>query len=223
MLFVLVFAVALYAQLGPTTPWAYDWGRAGNWVETAAPYSTQGNIYNPTSYTWNHGTETGKSWMTVTADIEMYMSMTLAATDIYFHIATDGQYFEAIVPGQLCSNNGQWLFVSSELDTKDLTKLYFKQDIFGRTAAWFAANQPQNAPGPIPVEWWLKDELDAGYRLGEYSTGGNNSQLHGVTWLLANGTACCHPFNIKVVIKPAFHQADGRYEMDPLVCVSPVL
>jgi hypothetical protein len=223
MLFVLVFAVALFAQTGPTPAWQYNWGRAGSSVEYQSPYSTTGNIYNPSNYTWNFGTETGKSYMTVTADIEMYMSMTLAATDIYFHIADDGTQFEALVHGTLCSNNGQWLFVSSENDNKDLTKLFFVQDIFGRTAAWFASNQPQNVPSPIPVEWYLKDEQDNDFRLGEYSAGGNNGQLHGVTWLLANGEACCHPFDIKVVIKPAFHQADGRYEMDPLVCVSPVL
>ncbi len=64
---------------------------------------------------------------------------------------------------------------------------------------------------------------DADFRLGAYSQGGNAGQLQGVTWLLANGVQCCHPFTIKVVIKPAFHQPDGRYEMDPLVTVAPVL
>lgn len=219
---VLLFATMLFAQTGPTPPWAYNWGRAGNFVEYQSPYSATGYIYDPSTYSWEHGTETGKSYMTVTADIEMYMSMNLDATDIYFHIADDGQEFEATVHGELCSNNGQWLFVSSELNTKDLTKLFFVQDIFGRTAAWYTANG-RPVPNPIPVEWYLKDECDADFRLGQYSQGGNAGQLWGVTWLLCNGVQCCHPFDIKIIIRPEFHQPDGRYEMDPLVTVAPVL
>jgi hypothetical protein len=219
---LLAFSVALLAQTGATPPWPYAWGQAGNSVSYQSAYSATGWIYDPATYTWEHGTEAGKSYMTVTADIEMYMSMNLDATDIYFHIANDGLQFEAVVHGELCSNNGQWLFVSSELDTKDLTKLFFVQDIFGRDEAWYVANG-RPVPNPIPVEWWLKDELDADFRLGTYSQGGNAGQLWGVTWLLANGTQCCHPFDIKVIINPEFHQPDGRYEMDPLVTVAPVL
>ncbi|MBN1466943.1 hypothetical protein JXA02_14410 [candidate division KSB1 bacterium] len=222
MLFVLVFAVALYAQTGPTPPWAYNWGRAGNFVAYQSPYTATGWIYDPSTYSWEHGTESGKSYMTVTADIEMYMSMNLSATDIYFHIADDGTEFEAIVTGQVCSNNGQWLFVSSELDTKDLTKLDFVQDIWGYTKQYYI-DHGKTVPNSIPVQWWLKDECDTDFRLGQFSQGGNNGNLWGVTWLLCNGLQCCHPFQIKVIIKPEFHQPDGRYEMDPLVTVAPVI
>jgi|GEM_PF-4136838 len=219
---ILALATSVFAQSGPTTPWPYIWGTAGNHVSYASPYSATGYIYDPSTYSWQHGTSTGKSYMTVTADIEMYMSMNLDATDIYFHIADDGVLFEAFVNGELCSNNGQWLFVSSELNTKDLTKLVFVQDIFGRTRQWFIDNG-RPVPPDIPIEWWLKDHTDADYREGQYSQGGNAGQLWGVTWLIANGEPCCHPFTIKVVIKPAFHQDDGRYEMDPLVTCAPVL
>ena len=222
ILSLFVFAAMIFAQTGPTPPWPYQWGTAGDFVSYQSPDTATGWIYDPSSYSWEHGTETGKSWMTVTADIEMYLSMSLDATDVYFHIATDGTQFEAEINGELCSNNGQWLFVSSELDTKDLTKLFFIQDIFGRDEAWYIANG-RTVPNPIPVEWYLKDECDADFRLGQYSQGGNAGQLWGVTWLLCNGEPCCHPFIIKIVIKPEFHQPDGRYEMDPLVTVAPVL
>ncbi len=220
--FILLLAAFAFTQTGPTPPWPYNWGTAGNSVSYQSPYSADGWIYDPSSYSWEHGTESGKSYMTVTADIEMYMSMELDATDIYFHIADDGTEFEALVHGELCSNNGQYLFVSSELDTKDLTKLFFVQDIFGRTRAWYTANG-RPMPNDIPVEWYLKDECDADFRLGTYSQGGNAGQLYGITWLLCNGLQCCHPFDIKIIIRPEFHQPDGRYEMDPLVTVAPVL
>ena len=222
VVFILTFTSISFAQLGPTTPWPFIWGTAGTYVEYASPYDATGYIYDPSSYSWEHGTETGKSYMTVTADIEMYMDMHLDATDIYFHIADDGTQYSAVIHGELCSNNGQWLFVSSELDTKDLTKLVFMEDIFGRDRQWYT-NNGRTLPNDIPVEWWLKDECDTDWREGAYSQGGNAGQLWGVTWLLCNGEQCCHPFRIKVIIKPEFHQPDGRYEMDPLVTVAPVM
>ncbi|MBN1154702.1 hypothetical protein JXB12_07265 [candidate division KSB1 bacterium] len=219
---ILMLTTACLAQTGPTPPWEFRWGTAGDFVLYQTPYTAEGYIYDPSTYSWEHGTETGKSYFTVTADIEMYMSMNFDATDIYFHIADDGTEFFAEVDGELCSNNGQHLFVSSELDTKDLTNLFFVQDIFGRTKAWYE-NNGRTVPNPIPVEWYLKDHLDSDFRPGTYSQGGNAGQLWGVQWLIANGEPCCHPFTIKIVIKPEFHQPDGRYEMDPLVTVAPVL
>ncbi len=109
VLSIFVFAAMLFAQMGPTTPWPYQLGHGGQyWVRLSASSLLQhGWIYRPSDYTWQHGTEVGKSYMTVTADIEMYMSMSLDATDIYFHIADDGQEFTALLDGELCSNNGQ--------------------------------------------------------------------------------------------------------------------
>jgi len=219
---ILMLATACLAQTGPTTPWPFIWGTQGSFVQKASSHTEEGYIYDPNTFSWEHGTETGKSWFTVTADIEMYLSMNFEATDIYFHIDDDRTEMEALVTGTLCSNNGQHLFVSSELDTKDLTKLFFVEDIFGRDVQWYQDNG-RDVPNPIPVEWYLKDELDSEYRLGQYSQGGNAGKLWGVQWLIADGLPCCHDFTIKVVIYPEFHQPDGRYEMDPLVTVAPVL
>ena len=218
---VLIFANCLFAQTGPTTPWPFIWGTAGSFVQYESSYDADGYIYNPVTYTWDHGTETGKSFMTVTCDIEMYMSMHLDATDIYFHIADDRTSMSAYVNGWLASNNGQWLFVDSELGNKELNKLAFVADAWGRDLAYHTANGL--TVNDIPAEWFLKEPGDPDWRLGAASTSGNNGQLHGITWLLSDGQPCTHPFVIKIRITPEFHQPDGRYEMDPLVTVAPVL
>ncbi|MBN1351157.1 hypothetical protein JXJ21_17185 [candidate division KSB1 bacterium] len=216
---VLALAANAFAQ---TSPWPFIWGTAGSFVGYACPYDADGYIYDPSSYTWEHGTETGKSYFTVTCDIEMYMSMHFDATDIYFHIADDRTSMSAYVNGWLASNNGQWLFVSSELDTKDLTKLFFIEDIFGRDRQWYI-DHGRPMPNDIPVEWFLMEPGDADWRVPQSSQSGNNGQLWGLTWLLANGEPCTHSFQIKIRITPEFHQPDGRYEMDPLVTAAPVL
>jgi len=212
---LLAFITTSFAQTGSWYNWPKDWGRTGSWVEYATPYQANGWIYQPATYEWLHGTESGKSYFTVTCDIEMYMSMHFDATDIYFHIADDRTSMSAYVNGWIASNNGQYLFVSSELDAKHIDRLDFVENIFG-------GSTPAGCP-PIPVEWWLKDETDTDFRIGTYSQGGNNGNLWGVTWLIANGEPCTHYFTIRVDIKPAFHQPDGRYEMDPLVTISPVI
>lgn len=212
---MLALAASVFGQTGSWYAWPKDFGRTGSWVEYATPYQANGWIYEPATYEWVGGSETGKAYFTVTCDIEMYMSMHFDASDIYFHIADDRTSMSAYVNGWISSNNGQYLFVSSELDTKDLAHLKFVENIFGT---------PQTGVADIPVEWWLTDETDGGvYREGTYSTGGNNGNLHGITWLIAQGQPCTHYFTIRVDIKPAFHQPDGRYEMDPLVTVAPVI
>lgn len=222
VLIMLALVTSAFGQFGSLYNWPKDWGRTGSWVEYQTPYQASGYIYEPSTYEWVGGTETGKAYFTVTCDIEMYMSMHFDATDIYFHIADDRTAMSAYVNGWIASNNGQWLFVSSELDEKHLDKLFFIEDIFGRDRAWHTTNG-RPIPADIPVSWWLKDETDADYRIGTYSQGGNNGNLWGVTWLIANGQPCTHTFTIRIDIAPAFHQPDGRYEMDPLVTAAPVL
>jgi len=162
---------------------------------------------------------------TVTADVEMWCDMYFDATDIYFHIGKDlgpDPKISATVNGWLNSNNGQWLFVSKpsfQPTPVGITTLQFKNNIFGGQSP---NNQPPNPNAPaIPIKWYLTDS--GAEREGVYSTGGNNSQLYGVTWLLDQGLAGYHPFNIRCEIRPDRYQPDGDYEMDPILVSSPVL
>ena len=151
-----------------------------------------------------NGSQVGRSQVAVSADLEMYLSMTLEATDIYFHIADNAQELLAEIDGQICSNNGQYLFISSDLDATAVTELTFKQDIFGRSAPVF---------DPIPCQWFLRDECDGSFRPGQYSGSGNNGQTLGITWLRCGVAPCCHTFMIRIALTPAPHQPGGRYEI----------
>ncbi|KAA3613835.1 MAG: hypothetical protein DWQ05_16300 [Calditrichaeota bacterium] len=200
--------------------WPFDWANTTSYVDYMNPYDAQGYVYDYSTYQWVGGTETNDGLITITCDIEMYMSMHLDATDVYFHIADDRTAMAAYINGWLASNNGQWLFVSSDLGNKDLDNLEYVVDGFGRDLAYMTG---KGYTTTIPVEWLLKEPGDVDWRPGIASIDGNSGNLHGYTWLLSDGEPCTHPFTIKILIKPEFHQPDGRYEMDPLLTCSPAL
>jgi hypothetical protein len=220
---LLVVALALVLSVSavwadPSAGWGYD---DTNSSSATGAYTATGYIYRYPGYTWEMGVDdpVNGGGFAVTADIEMWMSMNFAATEIYFHIGEDpgpSPEFNRDVNGWLSSNNGQYLFVTKEDQQPPqatITQLDFQHNIFG-------GSTPANCP-PIPVEWWLSDS--GAMRQGTYSTGGNNNQLWGVTWLIDNGTAGYHPFTIRCKIKPDRYQPDGYYEMDPVLVVSPEL
>lgn len=217
---LMLFAGAVFAAQG-----AHNWRIPGfgqdntNWVAADGGSSMSSYVYNPDTYTWDEGIPTGTDGFTVEADIEMWMSMAFNAQDIYFHIGADlgdNPTMSANVGGWLSSNNGQYLFVSkpdSQPSADDISKLMFKNNIFG-------GNTPANVT-PIPVKWFCTDST--GEHEMSYSTGGNNGQLYGATWLLDNGATGLHIFNIRCQISPERYQPDGHYEMDPVLAASPIL
>jgi len=222
--FLILALVVLACSASMADP-ADGWGKFNDVeVITSGGYSAAGYVYQYPGYSWEMGTPTGIDGFTVTADIEMWMNMAFYANDIYFHIGKDlgpNPKVSANVGGYLSSNNGQWLFVSKP-DAKpledDITKLYFQHNIFGGSSP----SPPLPPAPPIPVAWFLTDNSGI-ERAGTYSTGGNNSQLYGVTWLLDEGTAGIHYFNIRCEISPDRYQPDGYYEMDPVLVSSPVI
>src|SRR4030042_4797891 len=207
---IFVFCSSLFGQGMAKFP--FDWGNPTTYVQYANPYDATGYVYDPVTYSWVGGTSTGTDLITITCDIEMYMDMHLDASDVYFHIADDRTSMNADIAGYVASNNGQWLFVSSDLGAKDLNNLEYVVDEFGRDLAYMIT---KGYTTTIPVEWYLWEPGAPDWRPGIASTGGNNNQLWGYTWLLSNGEPCTHQFTIRIKIKPEFHQPDGRYEMDP--------
>lgn len=188
-----------------------------SWNISTGGYSCADMIYDPATYTWGKGTETGVDSFAVKANIEMWLDMSYETNNIEFHIGKNpgpNPSFSSVVHGNLQSNNGMYIFVSKDNarpGEADLTTLKFKHNIFN-------GSSPANCPD-IPVTWELRDTQD--YRAGTYSTGGNNGQVYGITWLLDNGVQGNHPFDIRCTIKPDQYQPDGYYEMDPVLVASP--
>jgi hypothetical protein len=234
----LIAAVALLMLVGTagfTAPLDNgDLGELGTPAATytnvwGAPTFARGYVYDYSNYEWVGGTgETAN--FDVKCDVEMWLNMGINANNIYFHKANATTSMEATVSGWLQSNNGQYLFVAvpaceashEESEADILSNLYFVKD------GWARNNTPTSGvSAPIPVKWWLRDDqAGAGwtdFREGAFSNGGNNGQLHGMTWLLANGAAGMIKYEIKVAISPDAYQADGEYRMDPVLACAPEL
>ncbi len=228
----LILALVILACSATMADPAGGWGKFND-VKTVVSggYTAAGYVYDPNGGLgiWREGLDSGIDGFTVTADIEMWMSMAFYANDIYFHIGKDlgaNPKVSAFAGGYLSSNNGQWLFVSKP-DAKpledDITKLYFQHNIFGGSSPGPGSLPVPLPPAPpIPVAWFLKDNSGI-ERAGAYETGGNGGQLWGVAWLLDDGTAGMHNFTIRCEISPDRYQPDGYYEMDPVLVSSPVI
>jgi len=215
---VVMVSTASMADTGP----AGGWGQF-NSVATAisGSYGSYGYVYDPNGGQgiWRGGTDVGgPDGFTVTADIEMWMSMYFNATDIYFHLGQDlgpTPSVSASVAGWLSSNNGMYLFVTKAagvVDEHAITTLEYKTDMFGRTSP---------AGTDIPVKWWITDS--SGEHRMNWSPDGNGGLLQGMDWLLDAGSTGTHSFNIRCEINPEQYQMDGHYEMDPVLACSPVL
>lgn len=225
-LIVLAIVVLCTASMAATGPFG-GWGQFNGVTAMAdGVYTATGFVYDPNGGMgiWKLGSENTTDGFTVTADVEMWMSMQFNATDIYFHIGQDlgpAPKVSANIGGWLNSNNGQYLFVSKANPkplADDLGKLDFKNDMFGRTPT----STPPAIVDPIKVKWFLTDGTGI-ERPGDYSDQGNGGNLWGITWLLDSGTAGLHVFNIRCEIAPDRYQPDGHYEMDPVLVGSPVL
>jgi len=193
--------------------------------------SDLGSVYDYSDYSW-YGGVGDVAPFSVKCDVEMWLNMGMNAANVYFHKADATTAMNATVNGWLQSNNGQWLFVAvpdctatgtpSHTEEEILSNLYFTQNGWGNPAT-----PGSGVSAPIPVTWKLRDDAAGagwtGWRTGLFSEGGNNGQLHGMTWLLANGSAGYINYQINVAIAPAAYQADGEYRMDPVVACAPEL
>lgn len=194
-----------------------------------SPSFETGYIYD-VGYAWTGGTGTLAPFA-VKCDVEMWLNQGLNAANVYFHKADTTTAMSATVSGWLESNNGQWLFVKvpdcaptgtpPHTEQEILSNLYFTKDGLGRTTI------TSGIATPIPVTWELRDDAATGtwgsFTPGIFSTGGNNGQLHGMTWLLAGGGLGHINYEIKVSIAPAAYQADGEWRMDPVIACAPEL
>lgn len=194
-----------------------------------APTFARGYVYDYSTFGWVGGSGDTANF-DVKCDVEMWLNMGVNANNIYFHKANESTSMEATVSGWLQSNNGQYLFVAvppctladGQTEAQLLSNLYFVKDGLNRETA------TSGVAAPIPVKWWLRDD-QAGvggwtqFREGAFSDGGNNGQLHGMQWLLANGAAGLIKYEIKVAISPDAYQADGEYRMDPVLACAPEL
>ena len=100
---------------------------------------------------------------------------------------------------------------------KDITKLVGTVDGFGR---------PIDSE-TIPVTWELREYDPNSQTWTAWGIGtegyGNNGQVHAIWWLIAGGDPCDHTYQFRCSIDPAYHQPDGRYELDPAITIAPIL
>jgi len=185
-------------------------------------------IYDYDDYKWFCETSTGEQNISITCDIEMYCTVTLDKTDVYFHIAQPTTYMEAIITGSLMSNNGQYLGIiipgqSEKVLIPENPVLVFQEDGFGRTLANMSTQaKAEHADIPLSLEFRYYDGTSwSSWDTGQWEWGNNNQDL--AWWWGGVPMASSHGFQIKVDIKPMEHQGDGRYVVDPIVVLAPVL
>ncbi len=181
-----------------------------------APVNWWSGIYDGTDYRWvNIEGDPEATSIYVRCDIEMYVKQVHDVNEIYFHIADNTTQMSAKINGSLHSNNGQWIGIEIP-ENKDIEKLVGTFDIFNRDISGEY----------IPVTWELREFLNGAWipwRIADDIGYGNNGQDHAYWWLIADGEPCDHIYQFRCTINPAYHQPDGRYELDPAICVGPVL
>ncbi len=198
-------------------------GLAGTASETFAQ-TTQTSAMNWWSgiYDWGDGEwiniegEPDATSIYVRCDIEMYVKQIHDANEIYFHIADNITHLSAIINGTISSNNGQYIGIEIP-ENKDITKLVGTVDIGNRDIT----------SQTIPVTWELREydpnsQTWTAWRTGD-DTYGNGGKDHAIWWLIAGGDPCDHTYQFRCSIDPAYHQPDGRYELDPALAIAPIL
>lgn len=226
----LVLGTSAFAQTshtGPDNGFGYD---NTNSVSKAGSWSTSSAVYRVPAYAWFGGTGGGEApGFTVTADVEMWMNMSLDATALYYHIGRDpgaNPTMTSTIYGALASNNGQWLFITKpggHATAAQLGVLDYTNDMFGDGPTSTRALQN---PRTIPVSWSVVSTTtgsDVPAADLAWSNGGNAGALSGLTWLADGGTTGLHTFKINCTIAPDRYQQDGHYEMDPIVVTTPEL
>jgi len=208
---------------------------AAGWTNEQTPEKTYisykgawsfNGIYDYDDYVWFGGTGDEDAGLKVIADVEMWCSETLSATEVYFHLGNENAHaMNAYISGTLQSNNGQWVGLTNEKwgsgDKADADKLAFLEDGFGRTKAWFQANQPSNVPTDIPLAYAFSSDGGATWGTPGWS-GGNNNQDWGY-WSPGALPAGASSFWWRLTINPKPYQEDGRYYLDPSFTTMPEL
>lgn len=164
-------------------------------------------------------------------DIEMYLHIATTNNKIYFHRAdmSAGEQV-AYVQGTFTSNHGWYVGLEAPREGCDITKLIGTVDVLGRD---ISPTSPTRAATPIDVTYTLSDQ-GSGYTgstpSGAYNpptttdpTPGDQNSVMAYWWYINQGAAGTQIYEWKVSINPPAEQADGHYELDPVVTAKPSL
>lgn len=203
--------------------WNKEDDPATTYVSYRGAWSGSG-VYDYDDYKWI-GTIADQASLKVICDIEMWASMSVSASEVYFHLGNENAHsMVAYISGSLASNNGQWIGLTKDAwgpnDQAKADALTFVEDGFGRTKDWFVAYQPTNVPPDIPLAYAMTEDGGTTWVPGGWS-GGNNSQDWGYWWLLNNGEEGAKSFVWRLTISPKAYQEDGRYYLDPDIVAIP--
>lgn len=174
--------------------------------------------------------QTGDMALDVEADVEMYITQTIANNKIYFHLGNVYSATEndktAIVEGTLTSNNGQYIGISFAGQGKDASNFeqiggaYTGKILGGMQSdhdTWRAQNNQMDLLMLMNVDGgpW---QVPVNYGDGSHGT------IHDTLWWLVNGGAPgTYQTNWLVRLLPTTHQPDGDYYLDPVIVSAPVL
>lgn len=202
------------------------WGmNPTNWQKTTGSFSAWG-IYDPVGgsggdpwvvdYSFPGGVPVYIDYADITLElwVEMYALQTYEYTSYQWHrLGDNAETITFVIQGILKSNNGQ--YVSLMRGAEDLTHLYFREDIFGRTGPDYGTD--------IPISWEG--------RWGEGTVYGSSVQW-GWEPLTPDGEgdlnigpipSCDHWFQFKGSFSLDYHVDDGYYSLVTEGCPAPVM
>jgi hypothetical protein len=203
-------------------------GAADNWIHQYGG-GTWSGVYAG-SDGWITTDQSGDMDLEVEADIEMFVTQSIADNKIYFHI---GNIFDATssdliayVPGTLTSNNGQYIGISFLGTSKG--EASFQKDGSGDYTGVILGGMQSDHHTYSTQDEQMDVEILLNWGDGWTAPGGYGDGAHGTItktlwWLLDGGAAGTHTYNWRVRLLPEAAQADGDYYLDPAVVSMPAL
>jgi len=172
---------------------------------------------------WGSETETGDTAaMTVQADVELWCSCTWEHTGIYFHQANASNPPPAVLGFTFEGNHGEWMGIAPDKGTgsgyADITKLVQTKDYRGNAKSGGEIDLTWEGREYVSGAWNAWREADA-----KDTPGADNTIPWAYWWLIDNGNAGYYPYQVRCTPHFDQYQADGSYELDPVICVSPEL
>jgi len=207
--------------------WKYQEG-SGSWCGVYA------HEEQPNGDNWIYCEEEGSEDLIIECDIEMYCCTTTWDNEIYFHLGNlqklEAGDLRAYVRGTMCTNNGQYVGISFDGTSKTAGDFEDDGGLTGRIFGGMVGSV-DNMGRDISSESfdlvilmsWLNGA--AGSFLTPSSFGSGAGFENVLWWNPADAGVGAGSFNLvwSITLEPSTWQADGNYQLDPELVVTPAL